>query len=55
MKIIINANTREVIATVHGEIEVFKDNPYVVVDLGDKKPTFEITGDKIIFDGVMDD
>lgn len=54
MYILFDANTREVIATIGAKDgkDIVK-NPYVLIDLGDKEPTFESKDGKIIFSGIM--
>jgi hypothetical protein len=52
MYILFDTNTREVIATIGAKEDIVK-KPYVLLDLGDKKPTFENKGGKLIFNGLM--
>lgn len=52
MQILFDANTREVIATIGAETDIVK-NPYVLLDLEDKEPTFEHKDGKIIFNGLL--
>lgn len=52
MQILFDADTKEVIATI-GTGEDFVKNPYVLLDLGDKEPTFAWRDGKIVFVGVV--
>ena len=52
MYILFDRNTLEVIATIGAKEDVVKD-PYELLDLGDKEPTFEDKDGKIVFSGLM--
>ena len=52
MQILFDADTKEVIATVGTENDFVK-NPYVLLDLGDKEPTFAWRDEKLVFVGVV--
>lgn len=52
MYILFDANTREVIATIGAETDIVKE-PYVLIDLKDKEPTFEEKDGKIVFNGLL--
>ena len=51
MHILFDRNTLEVIATIGAKEDVVKD-PYELLDLGDKEPTFENKDGKIVFNGL---
>lgn len=52
MQILFDADTKEVIATIGAETDIVKE-PYVLLDLGDKEPTFENKDGKIVFNGLL--
>jgi len=52
MYILFDRNTLEVIATIGAETDIIKD-PYELMDLGDKEPTFDDKDGKIIFNGLL--
>ena len=52
MYILFDRNTMELIATIGYEKDIVKE-PYELMDLGDKEPTFEDKGGKLIFNGLL--
>ena len=52
MYILFDRNTLEVIATIGAEEDIVK-NPYTLIDLKDKEPTFMEKDGKIIFNGLL--
>lgn len=52
MYILFDRSTLEVIATIGAKEDIVKD-PYELMDLGNKEPTFEDKDGKIIFSGLM--
>ena len=51
MYILFDRNTLEVIATIGAETDVVKE-PYELIDLGDKDPTFDNKVGKIVLNGL---
>ena len=51
MHILFDRNTLEVIATIGAKEDIVKE-PYELIDLGDKEPTFENKDGKLIFNGL---
>lgn len=52
MHILFDRNTLEVIATIGAKEDIVKD-PYELLDLGDKEPTFENKDGRIVFNGLL--
>lgn len=52
MYILFDRNTLELIATIGAEKDIVKD-PYELIDLKDKEPTFEEKDGKIVFNGLL--
>lgn len=52
MHILFDRNTLELIATIGAEKDIVKE-PYVLLDLGDKEPTFENKDGKIVFNELL--
>lgn len=52
MYILFDRNTLELIATIGAEKDIVKD-PYELIDLKDKEPTFENKDGKIVFNGLL--
>lgn len=52
MYILFDRNTLEVIATIGAKEDVVKE-PYELINLGDKEPTFEQKDGKLIFNGLL--
>lgn len=52
MHILFNRNNLEVIATIGADKDIVKE-PYELIDLGNKEPTFEHKDGKIIFNGLL--